>query len=237
VVEPAPSVPPSSSAALRMDRPNAQVVYERDAPGVVLVSATGVGEVQSTEEYLRGEDGQGGMATGSGFEVDGAGTILTNWHVVAGATKVTVGLEGGKTVEAQVIGSSSSEDLAVLRIPTVGLTLHPLVLGDSRQARVGDPVLAIGNPFGLNRSLTTGVVSAVGRRIRAPGGATISDALQTDAPINPGNSGGPLLDERAEAIGITSQIETANSHGGSVGIAFAVPIEAAKRLLSSVRGD
>jgi S1-C subfamily serine protease len=118
----------------------------------------------------------------------------------------------------------------VLQIPTAGLTLHPLVLGDSGMARVGDSVLAIGNPFGLERTLTTGVISALKRQIQAPNGVTISNVLQTDAPINPGNSGGPLLNEQGQVIGINSQIESGGS-GGSVGIAFAIPINVAKSLL------
>jgi putative serine protease PepD len=108
------------------------------------------------------------------------------------------------------------------------LTFHPIVLGDSSQVHVGDPAYAIGNPFGLGDTLTTGVISAVARRIQAPGGATIAGALQTDAPINPGNSGGPLLNQRGEAIGINSQIETGGRGEGSVGIAFAIPINIAK---------
>jgi S1-C subfamily serine protease len=233
VMEPALSAPGTSGSPRA---PSAQAIYERDAPGVVFVSAAGVSVPPGAGEYLKGEASPEGAATGSGFEVDGAGTILTNWHVVDGATSVTVGLDHGKTVAARVVGKSPSDDLAVLRIPTAGLTLHPLALGRSGQAKVGDPVLAIGNPFGLERTLTTGVVSAVGRRIRAPNGLTIAGALQTDAPINPGNSGGPLLNERGAVIGIASQIETASSQGGSVGIAFAIPIDVVRRELARLPG-
>jgi S1-C subfamily serine protease len=215
----------------------AREVYERDAPGVVFVSASGVSEAQTPAEFLKGESGGGGTATGSGFEVDGSGTILTNWHVVDGASKITVGFEHGKTVEASILGKDPSHDLAVLRIPTTGLTLHPIPLGDSNETHVGDPVLAIGNPFGLARTLTTGVISALERRIQAPNGLTIDDVLQTDAPINPGNSGGPLLNEAGQVIGINSQIETGGEHGGSVGIAFAIPIDtAASELAKLERG-
>jgi putative serine protease PepD len=133
-----------------------------------------------------------------------------------------------------VLGDDPSDDLAMLRIPTGGLTLHPLALGDSSTVQVGDPVLAIGNPFGLTQTLTTGVISALGRRITAPNGVTITGALQTDAPINPGNSGGPLLNEQGEVIGINSQIETSGERGGSVGIAFAVPIDTAKNELAAL---
>ncbi len=215
--------------------PTGSEIYERDAPGVVLVSASGVSEAQTPTEFLKGEGGGGrGTATGSGFEVGGSGTVLTNWHVVEGASKVTVGFARGKTVEASIIGKDPSRDVAVLRIPTAGLTLRPLVLGNSSKVHVGDPVLAIGNPFGLARTLTTGVISALERQIQAPDGLTIDNALQTDAPINPGNSGGPLLNEEGEVIGINSQIETGGEHGGNVGIAFAIPINAATSDLSKL---
>jgi S1-C subfamily serine protease len=217
----------------------AREVYEHDAPGVVFVSAGGVDEAQSADEYLKGEAGGGqGTATGSGFEIDGNGTILTNWHVVQGAAKITVGLEHGKSIAASLVGKDPSHDIAVLRIPTDGLTLHPLALGDSSKTRVGDQVLAIGNPFGLARTLTTGVISALERKIQAPNGLTIDNALQTDAPINPGNSGGPLLNEAGQVIGINSQIETSGERGGNVGIAFAIPIDAVKGELAKLeKGD
>lgn len=210
----------------------ARQIYRRDAVGVVFVNATDVSQAQSSSEYLKGEGGQQGTATGSGFEVNGDGTILTNWHVIENASKVIVGFERGKSIEAKVLGKDPSNDLAVLRIPTEELPWHPLTLGDSSRAQVGDPALAIGNPFGLDRTLTTGVVSALQRRIQAPSGVTIDNALQTDAPINPGNSGGPLLDDQGQVIGINSQIESASSDGGNVGIAFAVPINNVKRELS-----
>ena len=225
VIDQAPIV----TAGRQTREPTAREVYEHDALGVVFVNADGVSEAQSAGEYLKGEAGGGqGTATGSGFEIDGSGTILTNWHVVEGASKITIGFAHGKTVVASLIGEDPSHDIAMLRIPTAGLTLHPLVLGDSSKARVGDPVLAIGNPFGLARTLTTGVISALERKIQAPNGLTIDNALQTDAPINPGNSGGPLLDEAGQVIGINSQIETSGEHAGNVGIAFAIPIDTVK---------
>jgi S1-C subfamily serine protease len=154
--------------------PNARRVYERDAPGVVLVSARNVSLEQTSAEFLKGDVGEGqGVATGTGFEIDGSGTILTNWHVVEGAAKVTVETGHGKAISASVVGKDPSHDIAVLRISTAGLILRPLVLGDSKRAYVGDPVLAIGNPFGLMGTLTTGVVSAIERNIRAPNGLTI----------------------------------------------------------------
>jgi S1-C subfamily serine protease len=227
-----PSVPVDASRQKRTL--TVRYIYAQDAPGVVLVNAVGVNEAQTSPEYLKGEVGQQGTATGSGFEIDGNGTILTNWHVVENAAKVTVELERGKTVEARVLGKDPSRDLAVLRIPTDRLTLHPLALGDSNKAQVGDPVLALGNPFGLDRTLTTGVISALQRQITAPSGVTIDKVLQTDAPINPGNSGGPLLNEQGQVIGINSQIETSGSGSGNVGIAFAIPIDTAKNELTAL---
>jgi S1-C subfamily serine protease len=204
-------------------------IYVRDAPGVVFITSTVVQKSESPFNLFGGGEVQRqGQASGSGIVIDAKGTILTNWHVVENAVKVTVSFEKDKTVEAQIVGKDPSNDLAVLRIATDGLTLHPLTLGDSSAAKVGDPVLAIGNPFDLERTLTTGIISALQRQITAPNGFTINNVLQTDAPINPGNSGGPLLNASGQVIGINSQIETGGSGGGSVGIGFAVPINTAK---------
>jgi S1-C subfamily serine protease len=206
---------------------SAHEIYERTAPSVVKVTSTIVR--QSESPFGFGESQQQGIATGSGFVIDANGTILTNWHVVENASKVTVSFEHSKTVEAHVVGKNPSQDLAVLKIPTEGLTLHPLTLGDSSAVEVGEPVVAIGNPFGLSRTLTTGVISALQREITAPNGFSIDNVLQTDAPINPGNSGGPLLNSRGQVIGITSQIETGGGGSdGNIGIGFAVPIDTAK---------
>jgi S1-C subfamily serine protease len=211
-------------------------IYVRDAPGVVFVTSTIVQQGESSPFNLfgGGETQRQGKATGSGIIIDGNGTILTNYHVVENAVKVQVSIEKGQNVDAQVVGKDPSNDLAVLRIPTDGLTLHPLTLGDSSKAQVGDPVLAIGNPFDLERTLTTGVISALQRQITAPNGFAIDNVLQTDAPINPGNSGGPLLNAQGQVIGINSQIETGGSGNGSVGIGFAVPINTAKSEISQL---
>jgi S1-C subfamily serine protease len=209
-------------------------IYVRDAPGVAFVTSTVVQKSESPFNLFGQESQRQGEATGSGIVIDANGTILTNYHVVENAVKVTVSFEKGQSVEAQVVGKDPSNDLAVLRIPTDGLTLHPLTLGDSSAVQVGDPVYAIGNPFDLERTLTTGVISALQRQITAPNGFTIDNVLQTDAPINPGNSGGPLLNARGEVIGINSQIETGGSGGGSVGIGFAVPINVAKSEISQL---
>jgi S1-C subfamily serine protease len=189
---------------------------------------------ESPFELFRGSEAQQGTDSGSGFVINSNGTIVTNWHVVENAVKVTVSLgEHSKTVDAQVVGKDPSKDLAVLRIPTEGITLHPLRLGDSSTVQVGEPVLAIGNPFNLDRTLTTGVISALQRQITAPNGFTITNVLQTDAPINPGNSGGPLLNANGEVIGINSQIETAGTNG-NIGIGFAIPINTAKSELTTL---
>lgn len=229
-----PAVAPApSNASQRSTGLTPHEAYVRDAPGVAFVTSTVVAKTESP--FLFGQESQGqNEDTGSGIVVNGNGTILTNYHVVENAIKVTVSFEKGKSVEAKVVGTDPSNDLAVLRISTDGLTLHPLTLGDSGAVQVGDPVYAIGNPFDLERTLTTGVISALQRQITAPNGFTIDNVLQTDAPINPGNSGGPLLNTAGEVIGINSQIETGGSGGGSVGIGFSIPINAAKNELSQL---
>ncbi len=226
-IESAPPAP--SNASQRSVGMTPHEAYVRDAPGVAFVTSTVVQKSESSPFNLFGEESQRqGTATGSGIVIDANGTILTNYHVIENAIKVTVSFEKGKSVEAQVVGKDPSNDLAILRIPTDGLTLHPLRLGDSSAVQVGDPVYAIGNPFDLERTLTTGVISALQREITAPNGFTINHVLQTDAPINPGNSGGPLLNVEGEVIGINSQIETGGSGDGSVGIGFSIPINTAK---------
>jgi S1-C subfamily serine protease len=232
-VQAAPLTPSNASQRTAGLTPHA--IYVQDAPGVVFVTSTIVQKTESPFNLFGGGETQRqGQATGSGIVIDSNGTILTNYHVVENAIKVTVSLKKGQTVNAQVVGKDPSNDLAVLRISTDGLTLHPLTLGDSSGAQVGDPVLAIGNPFDLERTLTTGVISALQRQITAPNGFTIDNVLQTDAPINPGNSGGPLLDATGRVIGINSQIETGGGGNGSVGIGFAVPINTAKSELTQL---
>jgi S1-C subfamily serine protease len=226
-VQAAPAAPSNASVVSHAMTPHE--VYVRDAPGVAFVTSTIVQKSESPFNLFGGEGSQRqGQATGSGIVISANGTILTNYHVVENAIKVTVSFEKGKTVNAQVVGKDPSHDLAVLKISTDGLTLHPLTLGNSSAVTVGDPVYAIGNPFDLQRTLTTGVISALQREITAPNGFAIDNVLQTDAPINPGNSGGPLLNTGGEVIGINSQIETGGTGGGSVGIGFAVPINTAK---------
>jgi S1-C subfamily serine protease len=230
----APAAP--TNASQRTSGMTPHEAYVRDAPGVAFVTSTVVQKSESSPFNLFGEESQRqGTATGSGIVIDANGTILTNYHVIENAIKVTVSFEKGKSVEAKVVGKDPSDDLAILRISTDGLTLHPLKLGDSSAVEVGDPVYAIGNPFDLERTLTTGVISALQRQITAPNGFTIDNVLQTDAPINPGNSGGPLLNVEGEVIGINSQIETGgNGDDGSVGIGFSIPINTAKSQIAAL---
>src|SRR3954465_8172232 len=205
-------------------------IYKRAAPGVVFIRAQVVQQTQSPFDFGFPQQ-QRGEATGSGFVIDRKGTILTNAHVVAGATKVTVQFADRHVVDATILGRDESTDLAILKVDAKPSELDPLTLGPSQGVQVGDPTIAIGNPFGLERTLTTGVVSATKRTIQAPNGFEIDGVIQTDAAINPGNSGGPLLDAAGRVIGINSQIETGGSGNGSVGIGFAIPIDTAKRLL------
>lgn len=207
-------------------------IYAEEGRGVAFISAEGV----SSEESSPFGGGQGGTATGSGFVVDKDGTILTNAHVVEGADSVSVSFEeGGEEIPAEVKGVDTSSDLAALKIdPSDVDDLQVLPLGDSSKAEVGDGVVAIGNPFGYSRTVTTGIVSGLQREIQAPDGFQISNVIQTDASINPGNSGGPLLDAQGRVIGINSQIATGGGQG-SVGIGFAVPVNTAKELLPQLR--
>ena len=203
-------------------------IYRRRAAVVVFIQARIVTQSDSPFGLPLQEEG---LATGSGFVLDKNGFVLTNAHVVEGAKTVQVRFEeGGDSVDATVVGRDLSTDLAVLKVNPSEAKLDPLPLGNSDHVEVGDPAIAIGNPFGYTRTVTTGIISALQRQIRAPNGFTIGHVLQTDAPINPGNSGGPLLDARGRVIGINSQIATAGSRG-SVGIGFAVPINTAKRVV------
>jgi len=178
------------------------------------------------------------VATGTGFVLDSEGFVLTNAHVVENARRVRVRLDEKTLIAADLVGSDLSTDLALLRVNPRDLDLRPLPLGASSGVKVGDPVLALGNPFGLEDTVTSGIVSALQRQIRAPDGFTIDGVIQTDAAVNPGNSGGPLMDARGRVIGVNSQIATAGPQSrGFVGIAFAVPIDTAKRIVPDLKDD
>ena len=179
-----------------------------------------------------------GQATGSGFVVSGDGLVVTNHHVIEGAQDVTVKIgTNGKQRPAQIVADDPSHDLALLKVDTGGASLPTLSLGDSSKVDVGDATYAIGNPFGLDHTFTTGVVSALHRDLQAPNGATITGGIQTDAAINPGNSGGPLLDSAGKVIGVNAQIATGSQtgEGANVGIGFAIPSSTVKQFLSDAK--
>jgi S1-C subfamily serine protease len=208
--------------------------YRRLSPGVVTVTSLfGDG----------GERGLDGAGQGSGFVLDGAGHVITNAHVITErgrnglrkATEVYVQFPDGNQVRADVVGFDPNADVGVVKVDPEGLRLVPLKLGRIATVTVGDPVAAIGSPFGEQSSLSVGVVSAKDRTIEALTEFAISDAIQTDAPINRGNSGGPLLDANGRVIGINSQIRS--STGGSVGVGFAVPVDTVRRSIAAIRAD
>jgi S1-C subfamily serine protease len=232
IVRESPATQPTSTSTASTDGRSVRDIYKQEGRGVVFIQAQGVTGDSDSPFGLP----QQGTATGSGFVVDKDGTIVTNAHVVEGADKVQVRFdENGEFIDAEVKGVDTSSDIAVLKIdPSSVSDLTPLPLGDSSKLQVGDSVIAIGNPFGYSKTVTTGIVSGLQREIQAPNGFTIPDVIQTDASINPGNSGGPLLDANGRVIGINSQIATGGGQG-SVGIGFAVPVNTAKQLLPDLR--
>jgi S1-C subfamily serine protease len=195
-------------------------IYKADANGVAFIESK-VAE---------------GVASGSGVVLDDEGHVLTNNHVVEGGEEITVSFESeGQMYPAEVVGTEPNSDLALLKVDAPAAKLHPLTLGDSSKMEVGDPVVAIGNPFDLQRTVTSGIVSALQREIQAPDGVTIDNVIQTDAAINPGNSGGPLINADGEVIGINSQILTGGEgSNGNVGIGFAIPINTAKEEIAKL---
>ncbi len=230
---PAAMTAPASSAE-RGDSNLVNEIYRRDGRGVAFISAEAPAEA---ELGPFGAPEGGGTSTGSGFLIDTEGHIVTNSHVVAGAEEIEVSLgESETTYEAETIGVDPATDVALIKVDAPAEELHPLKLGDSSKVQVGDPVVAIGNPFGLDRTVTSGIVSALQRQIEAPNGFSISHVIQTDAAINPGNSGGPLIDESGRVIGINSQIQTDGSRG-NVGIGFAVPINTAREVIEQLEED
>jgi S1-C subfamily serine protease len=204
-------------------------IYKNDGDGVAFIeSEIPAQESQSISPFGEPEPESegGGTATGSGFVIDTEGHLLTNNHVVEGADRVQVKLgDSDRTYTAKVVGTDPATDLAMLQVEAPADQLHPLTLGRSSEMEVGDPVVAIGNPFGLDRTVTSGIVSALQRQIEAPDGFSITDVIQTDAAINPGNSGGPLINAEGAVIGINSQIATGGGGNGNVGIGFAIPID------------
>ncbi len=217
-----------------------KAIYKSESPSVVtVVSLFGSGDLSSLLNGNGGDNGGGGV--GSGFVLDGNGQVVTNAHVVTTgegdsirrARQVYVEFADGNTVQAKILGADPNADVALLKIEPKGLTLRPMPLGSSNSVEVGEPVAAIGSPFGERQSLSVGVVSAVDRSIDSLTSFSISGAIQTDAAINPGNSGGPLVDADGRVVGINQQIKTTS--GGGEGVGFAVPIDAVKRSLDMLR--
>jgi S1-C subfamily serine protease len=198
-------------------------------PGVVQITST-IGASTSTD----GQFQQSSQALGSGFVLDKEGHIVTNYHVIDGATSIEVRFSNDDTLKATLVGSDPSTDVALLKVDASADALTPLSLADSTRVEVGDPVVAIGTPFGLERTVTTGIVSALQRAVKAPNGYSIDHVIQTDAAINHGNSGGPLLNTLGAVIGINSQIETGGSGDGNVGIGFAVPSNTVKSVIDQL---
>jgi putative serine protease PepD len=200
--------PASSATPLSVN-----AIYRRAYKGVVEIT------VSTTSSSF----GQPGNAEGSGWVYDSKGDVITDQHVIDNASSIKVTFWNGKTYSGKVVGSDSSTDLAVVKVDAPASLLHPLDLGDSSALQVGDGVVAIGSPFGLQETVTSGIVSALHRSITSPGrlGFTISDSIQTDAAINHGNSGGPLLNTTGQVIGVTSQIRS--DSGGNEGVGFAIP--------------
>jgi S1-C subfamily serine protease len=210
----------------------AEQIYRRDAPGVVQITAT---STTQTLDPFGLPSTQTEQALGSGFVIDKTGHIVTNYHVIKGATKVQVAFSNQDQISAQVVGTDPSTDTAVLKVDTHARALNPLPLGNSDAVAVGDTVYAIGNPFGFTRTLTSGLVSAVQRQIEAPNTLSIDHAIQTDAAINHGNSGGPLIDTAGRVIGVTSQISTGTTgQQGNLGIGFAIPINTVRNVAAQI---
>jgi S1-C subfamily serine protease len=211
-------------------------IYRSAERGIAFVE-TKLGESGTSSFSPFGAPGGQGTASGSGFLIDTEGHIITNSHVVEGAEEVEVALGPAEDrYDAEVVGTDPATDVALLDVDAPAEELHPLALGDSSQLEVGEPVVAIGNPFGLERTVTAGIVSALQRQIQAPNGFSISHVIQTDAAINPGNSGGPLIDASGSVIGINSQIQTGGGQG-NVGIGFAVPINTARDVVRQLQDD
>jgi S1-C subfamily serine protease len=231
-------VAPSSLAPAAFQtgkRESINSIYRASAPGVVHIETT-TRVAQQDDPFFGNPFGaaQTQRALGSGFVLDKAGHIVTNFHVVRGATAIQVSFSNNERFKAKLVGVDPSTDIAVLQVEVKARALKALPLGNSDGVRVGDQVIAIGNPFGLDRSVTAGIVSAVQRRIEAPNRLSISHVIQTDAALNHGNSGGPLLNAQGEVVGVNAQIETGGASQGNVGIGFAIPINTVKNVVAEL---
>jgi S1-C subfamily serine protease len=220
-------VPPLSPGARTEDERNTIAVFREAAASTVFVTQTRV-----VQDFWRGTEQEVPAGSGSGFVWDRAGHIVTNFHVVEGAQSVTVTFQNQQSFEARIVGTEPRKDIAVLKVDAPEALLHPVRVPKSLLLEVGQKTVAIGNPFGLDHTLTTGVVSALGRQVQGIGGVTIRDMIQTDAAINPGNSGGPLLDSQGFLIGMNTMIFSKS--GSSAGIGFAVPAGTVGRVVPQI---
>ena len=229
---------PSSSAPASFQtdrRESINAIYRSSAPGVVHIETT-LRVSQANDPFFGNPFGtttQTERALGSGFVIDRSGHIVTNYHVVRGASSIQVSFSNNERYRARLVGSDPSTDIAVLKVDVEANALKALPLGDSDAVRVGDQVIAIGNPFGLDRSVTAGIVSAVQRRIEAPNNLSIAHVIQTDAALNHGNSGGPLLNADGQVVGVNSQIAPSSS-GANIGIGFAIPINTVRDVVAQL---
>jgi S1-C subfamily serine protease len=230
-----PASEPASFA--KQNRLSVNQIYRQSAPGVVQVTTTSLTTVEP-DPFLNPfglPEQERQQALGSGFVIDKSGHIVTNFHVVAGAEKIEVSFSNRDSVKARVVGRDPSTDLAVLKVDVDSRALMPLRLGNSDGVDVGDSVVAIGNPLGLERSVTAGIVSALHRPLTAPNDFTIDDVIQTDAAINSGNSGGPLINAMGRVVGVNTAIATGNTGArGNIGIGFAVPINTVRAVASQL---
>ena len=209
-------------------------IYARTRRGVVQVNATRVQRGIGADPFFGLPfSEQRRLGFGSGFVLDKAGHIVTNLHVIDGADEVSVSFSNRERVRARVVGTDADTDLALLQVDTSANALTPLRLGNSDEVEVGDAVVAIGNPFGLDRTVTAGIVSALARPLTAPSGAEIDEVIQTDAALNSGNSGGPLLDARGRVIGVTTAVAL-DDEGGVAGLGFAVPVNTVKQVVAQL---
>jgi S1-C subfamily serine protease len=231
VVRPGRPQQPARSAATSPLGLTATEIYRKDAPAVVVITATQTQRVPAT--FFTPPMEQQVRSLGSGFIIDKRGDIVTNHHVVQGAKGIRVGFSSGASYPATLVGTDPSTDVAVVRVKAPASALHPLAFGGAGTIEVGDPVYAIGNPFGLDRTMTAGIVSATGRDFRASNGLAIPNAIQIDAPINHGNSGGPLLDRFGRVIGVNAQIE-GGTIDANVGVGFAIPGETARSVAAQL---
>ncbi|MGI8506730.1 MAG: S1C family serine protease [Solirubrobacteraceae bacterium] len=213
-------------------------IYHAASPGVVDIIVTARSQTPGFGFFGGNGSSQKTQGEGAGVVYDTKGDILTDEHVVSGETSVKVNFQNGKSYTAKVLGTDPSTDVAVIRVDAPSSELHPIPLASSSAAQVGDPVVAIGSPFSLPETATTGIVSQTGRSITAPNGYQIPNAIQTDAAINPGNSGGPLLDANARVLGLNDQIETNNTtqsgQGSSSGVGFAIPSDTVQRIAGPI---